>query len=110
VLRDTWVAKQIAREIEVSGAMPFLDEAQVDAGAHLEEEILDFLRRVLWSKIVPNTRRKNCPTHCWLPEHAPWHAATTGHDNDTRPRLTAWEAAAGHGCATTQECLPHWAM
>jgi len=30
---DTWVAKQIAREIEARGATPFFDEAQVDAGA-----------------------------------------------------------------------------
>jgi len=29
---DTWVAKQIAREIEARGATPFFDEAQVDAG------------------------------------------------------------------------------
>jgi len=42
---DTWVAKQIAREIEAHGATPFLDEGQVDAGADFEEEILDFLQR-----------------------------------------------------------------
>lgn len=42
---DTWVAKQIAREIDVRGAIPFLDEAQVDAGADFEEDILDFLER-----------------------------------------------------------------
>jgi hypothetical protein len=40
---DTWVAKQIARAIEARGATPFLDEAQVDAGADFEEDILDFL-------------------------------------------------------------------
>jgi len=43
--QDTWVAKQIAREIEACGATPFLDEAQVDAGADFEEDILDFLQR-----------------------------------------------------------------
>lgn len=43
--RDTWVAKQIAREIEARGAAPFLDEAQVDAGADFEEDILNFLER-----------------------------------------------------------------
>ncbi len=43
--QDTWVAKQIAREIEACGAAPFLDEAQVDAGADFEEDILDFLQR-----------------------------------------------------------------
>jgi hypothetical protein len=42
---DTWVAKQVAREIEARGATPFLDEAQVDAGADFEEDILNFLER-----------------------------------------------------------------
>lgn len=40
---DTWVAKQIAREIEACGAIPFLDEAHIDAGADFEEDILNFL-------------------------------------------------------------------
>src|ERR1700747_2540197 len=43
--QDTWIAKQIAREIEARGAAPFLDEAQVDAGADFEEDILNFLER-----------------------------------------------------------------
>lgn len=43
--RDTWIAKQIAREIESAGAKPFLDEAQVDAGADFEDDILAFLER-----------------------------------------------------------------
>jgi hypothetical protein len=43
--QDTWVAKQIAREIEARGATPFLDEAQVDAGADFEEDILNFLEQ-----------------------------------------------------------------
>ncbi len=42
---DTWVAKQIAREIEAHGATAFLDEAQVEAGADFEEDILNFLER-----------------------------------------------------------------
>jgi hypothetical protein len=42
---DTWVAKQIAKEIERCGATPFLDEAHVDAGADFEEDILEFLER-----------------------------------------------------------------
>jgi TIR domain len=42
---DTWVAKQVAREIEARGATPFLDEAQVDVGADFEEDILNFLER-----------------------------------------------------------------
>jgi hypothetical protein len=42
---DTWVARQIAREIKARGGTPFLDEAQVEAGADFEEDILDFLER-----------------------------------------------------------------
>jgi hypothetical protein len=42
---DTWVARQIAREIEACGAIAFLDEAQVDAGADFEEDILRFLEK-----------------------------------------------------------------
>lgn len=40
---DTWVAWQIAREIEAVGAVPFLDEADVEIGAEFEEDIRDFL-------------------------------------------------------------------
>jgi hypothetical protein len=43
--QDTWVAKQIAREIEARGATPYRDEAQVDAGADFEEDILRFLEQ-----------------------------------------------------------------
>lgn len=42
---DTWVAKQIAREIAVCGATPFLDEAEIDVGADFEEDILAFLEK-----------------------------------------------------------------
>lgn len=42
---DTWVAKQVAREIRDCGAMPFLDEAEIEVGADFEEDILDFLER-----------------------------------------------------------------
>ena len=42
---DTWVAPQIAREIEACGAEPFLDEAAIDSGADFEEEIRNFLER-----------------------------------------------------------------
>ncbi len=42
---DTWVAKQIAREISGCGAKPFLDEAELDVGADFEEDILAFLAR-----------------------------------------------------------------
>ena len=40
---DTWVARQIAREIGAHGAYPFLDQANVDIGVEFEEEILQFL-------------------------------------------------------------------
>ena len=43
--KDTWVAKQIAREVAACGAKPFLDEAEVDVGADFEEEILSFLEK-----------------------------------------------------------------
>lgn len=43
--QDTWVAKQIAREVERSGAKPFLDEAEIDAGADFEEDIRAFLEQ-----------------------------------------------------------------
>jgi hypothetical protein len=40
---DTWVAKQIAREISACGGTAFLDEADIDVGADFEEDILSFL-------------------------------------------------------------------
>lgn len=43
--RDTWVAKQIAREIIASGAIPFLDEADIDVGDDFEERILAALAK-----------------------------------------------------------------
>jgi hypothetical protein len=42
---DTWVARQIAREIAARGARPFLDEADIDVGDEFEEEIRQFLGR-----------------------------------------------------------------
>lgn len=42
---DTWVAKQIAREVTNCGAVPFLDEAQIDVGADFEEDILNFIQQ-----------------------------------------------------------------
>ena len=43
--RDTWVAKQIADEIRACGAVPFLDEADIETGAEFEEAILTFLSK-----------------------------------------------------------------
>lgn len=45
--KDTWVAKQIAREVSSRGAMPFLDEANVEVGEDFEERILGFLERAM---------------------------------------------------------------
>lgn len=39
------MAKQIAREIQACGAAVFLDEAEIDAGADFEEDILKHLQR-----------------------------------------------------------------
>ncbi len=45
--RDTWVARQIAREIAECGAEPFLDEAEIEVGEDFEEEILAFLDKAV---------------------------------------------------------------
>ena len=42
---DTWVARQIAREIIACGAQPFLDEAEIEVGADFEDDILAFLAK-----------------------------------------------------------------
>jgi hypothetical protein len=41
--RDTWVARQIAREIKRCGGQAFLDEAEIEIGQDFEEEILQSL-------------------------------------------------------------------
>ena len=43
--RDMWVAKQIAKEVSNCGAVPFLDEAEIDVGADFEKDILTFLNK-----------------------------------------------------------------
>lgn len=40
---DTWVARQIAREVSATRAQPFLDEANIDVGAEFEDDIRNFL-------------------------------------------------------------------
>jgi hypothetical protein len=37
--QDTWVAKQIAREISTCGAAAFLDQAEIDIGENFESKI-----------------------------------------------------------------------
>lgn len=41
---DTWVARQIAREIAATGASFFLDEANIKIGDEFDEDIRNFLR------------------------------------------------------------------
>lgn len=41
---DTWVARQIAREIVETGAQVFLDEANIKIGDEFDEDIRKFLR------------------------------------------------------------------
>lgn len=43
--KDTWVAKQIAKEIADCGATAFLDEAEIYVGADFEEDILAALEK-----------------------------------------------------------------
>ncbi len=43
--KDTWVAKQIAREVKDSGASPFLDEAYIPTGSDFETDIQTFLKK-----------------------------------------------------------------
>ncbi|MEH2559593.1 hypothetical protein V1286_007122 [Bradyrhizobium algeriense] len=40
---DTWIAKQIAREVADCGGRPFLDQADIDIGAEFEDDIRSFL-------------------------------------------------------------------
>jgi hypothetical protein len=40
---DTWVAKQIAREVAACGAATFLDETDIAVGADFEADILSHL-------------------------------------------------------------------
>lgn len=42
---DTWVARQISREMSRCGAIPFLDEASIQVGARFDDEILAAISR-----------------------------------------------------------------
>ena len=60
---DTWVARQIAREVSACGATPFLDEAEIDVGADFEEDILAFLEKAHeLSVLLTPTLRSSSPT------------------------------------------------
>ena len=43
--RDTWVAKQIAREVTACGANFFLDESDIEVGTEFEDSIHDSLSK-----------------------------------------------------------------
>jgi hypothetical protein len=38
--KDTWIARQVAREVAACGARPFLHEADIDVGGDFEEDIV----------------------------------------------------------------------
>lgn len=42
---DTWIAKQLAREITSCGAEPFLDEAHIEVGDDFSEELRSSLNK-----------------------------------------------------------------
>ena len=44
-VKDTWVARQIAREVSACGAIPFLDEDAVEIGDDFEDKILTSLNQ-----------------------------------------------------------------
>jgi hypothetical protein len=68
---DTWVAKQIAREIQARGAVTFLDEAQIPAGADFAEEILKFMEKAheLVVLLTPWALERS---HVWAEIGAAW--------------------------------------
>jgi hypothetical protein len=68
---DTWVAKQIAREISDCGAVPFLDEAEIDVGADFEEEILAFLEKADELVVFLTPRALERP-YVWAELRAAW--------------------------------------
>jgi hypothetical protein len=68
---DTWVAKQVAREISGCGATPFLDEAQIDVGTDFEEDILAFLEKAHELVVLLTPWALNRP-YVWAELGAAW--------------------------------------
>lgn len=88
--QDTWVAKQIAREIEACGATAFLDEAQVDAGADFEEDILRFLERAHELVVLLTPWALERP-YVWAELGAAWGRRipiVTGPQSRSRPEMS----------------------
>jgi len=69
--RSVPAEEQSAREIELRGATPFLDEAQVDAGADFEEDILAFLERAHELVVLLTPRALDRP-YVWAEIGAAW--------------------------------------
>lgn len=68
---DAWVARQIAREITNCGATAFLDEAEIDAGADIEDDILSFLDRAHELVVLLTPWALHRP-YVWLELGAAW--------------------------------------
>lgn len=68
---DTWVAKQIAREVSACGATPFLDEAEIDVGADFDEDILAFLEKAHELVVLLTPWAMNRP-YVWIELGAAW--------------------------------------
>ena len=68
---DTWVAKQIAREIKNRGAQPFLDESDIDVGAEFEEDIRKFLAKAEELVVLVTPWSLNRP-YVWTEIGAAW--------------------------------------
>ena len=69
---DTWVARQIAREIEASGAKVFLDEANIKIGDVFEDDILEYLD-VANELVVLFTPWALDRTYVWAEIGAAWY-------------------------------------
>ena len=68
---DTWVANQIAQEIRSCGAVPFLDETDIDIGEDFEEYILAALdnAKELLVLLTPWALKR---TYVWAEIGAAW--------------------------------------
>jgi TIR domain len=69
--RDTWVAKQIAREMTACGAVPFLDEDDIETGVEFEEAILEFLSKAHELVVLLTPWALNRP-YIWAEIGAAW--------------------------------------
>ena len=68
---DTWVAKQISKEVELCGAIPFLDEENIDIGEEFEDKILYFLDKSHYLVVLFTPWALNRP-YVWAEIGAAW--------------------------------------